>query len=76
MKSDECKDCGSYNPETEMCEGPRPSHPHIELHLVDSCPCSMCLIKTMCSDACTDYRDAMNGALRKKHEVVRENESI
>ena len=71
MKPSECEGCYSYNSETEMCEGPRPSHPHIELHLMDSCPCSICLIKIMCERACKDFIDTIM-MMRKKREARHE----
>ncbi len=58
MKPDECEGCASFGKRHEECGalGPRREF-HKPIISVLECPCTDCLIKTMCKDACDDFKE-------------------
>jgi len=46
-----CKGCLSYNKDTNKCGGITDSSSNLK----GDCPCTNCLIKTMCTEGCDAY---------------------
>ena len=48
-----CKGCRSFNRKRELCS----SGINPQMLEIKQCPCSICLVKTMCSRGCQDFQD-------------------
>lgn len=53
--NDSCEGCLSYSCETEKC---RADIVEVGLKDTGNCPCSECLVKFMCNNACYSFRYA------------------